>query len=91
LSGEPIIPNILKSIRFDAPAPTTNEIWQLQLEKTAYQKKVLEAWNDTAKRTTSGRVMDAVIMPIAPFAAVTHNNYDHVFYTTAVLDHLKRY
>jgi len=61
-----------------------NEIWDLQLEKTAYQKKMLKAWNDTAKRTKTGKPMDAFIMPIAPFAAVTHNNYDHVSYTSWV-------
>lgn len=68
----------------DNRAITINELWNLQSEKTAYQKKVLEAWNSTSERTKSGKIMDAFIMPVAPFAAVAHNNYDHVGYTTIV-------
>ena len=84
LSGEPIIPNLDSVIRLDQPAATINEVWELQLEKTAYQKKVLEVWNDTTQRTKNGKPMDAFIMPLAPFAAVAHNQYDHVSYTSWV-------
>jgi len=87
MSGEPIIPNIASVVDLDKPPATVNEIWDLQLEKTAYQRKVLEVWNETSKRTKSGRVMDAFVMPIAPFAAVAHNNYDHVCYTSWVCYH----
>ena len=72
----------------DNPPVTINELWDLQLEKTAYQKKVLETWNSTSERTKSGKVMDAFIMPVAPFTAVAHNNYDHVGYTTIVCLHV---
>jgi len=68
----------------DVPPASINDVWQIQLEKTAYQKKMLEVWNQTAKRTKSGRPMDAFISPLAPFAAVSHNDYDHVSYTTWV-------
>ena len=84
LSGEPIIPNLDSVIRLDQPAATINEVWELQLEKTAYQKKVLEVWNDTTQRTKNGKPMDVFIMPLAPFAAVAHNQYDHVSYTSWV-------
>jgi amidase len=84
LSGEPIIPNIRSVVRLDEPPTMINDVWKLQLEKTAYEKKVLETWNNTAKRTKSGKPMDAFISPIAPFAAVMHNHYDHVFYTSWV-------
>jgi len=72
-------------VRLDLPILTINEAWDLQLERTAYQKKVLESWNETAKRTKDGKPMDAFVMPIAPFAAVSHGNYDHVSYTSWVL------
>ena len=84
LSGEPIIPNLESVIRLDQPVATINEVWKLQLEKTAYQKKVLEVWNNTTKLTKNGKLMDAFIMPLAPFAAVAHNQYDHVAYTSWV-------
>jgi amidase len=84
LSGEPIIPNIESVVRLDLPVLAIDEAWQLQLERTAYQKKVLEAWNNTSLKTVTGKPMDAFVMPIAPFAAVAHNQYDHVSYTSCV-------
>ena len=68
-------------VNLDDPPATVNEVWDLRLQRTAYQKKVLELWNETDKKTKNGNVMNAFIMPIAPFAAVSHNNYDHVSYT----------
>lgn len=85
LSGEPFIPNIASVVTANAPAVSINEVWELQLERTLYQKKMLEAWNETAQRTRTGKPMDAFIAPIAPFAAVAHNQYDHVSYTSWVL------
>jgi amidase len=84
LSGEPIIEQLASVVNLDDPPATVNEVWDLQLQRTAYQKKVLELWNETDKKTKNGNVMDAFIMPIAPFAAVSHNNYDHVSYTMCV-------
>jgi amidase len=84
LSGEPIIPNLGSVVSLDQPVLSINQAWDLQLERTAYLKKFLEAWNKTAARSKSGKPMDAFIMPIAPFAAVSHNNYDHVSYTSTV-------
>lgn len=46
---------------------------------------MLETWNETAKKTKNGQPMDAFICPIAPFAAVSHGNYDHLSYTSWVL------
>jgi amidase len=80
-----MIPNLGSVVSLDQPVLSINEAWELQLERTAYQKKFMEAWNETAKRTKGGKPMDAFIMPIAPFAAVSHNNYDHVSYTSTVL------
>ena len=84
LSGEPIIEQLGNVVDLDGPPVTINDLWDLQLQKTAYQKKVLELWNETAMTTRSGNVMDAFIMPIAPFAAVSHNDYDHVSYSMCV-------
>lgn len=84
LSGEPIINNIKDVVSLDQPVATINEAWDLQLQRTEYQKKMLEIWNETAQRTKNGNPMDAFISPIAPFAAVAHNNYDHVSYTSWV-------
>jgi amidase len=71
-------------LRPGLPVLSINEVWELQLQKTAYQKKVLEVWNDTATRTRDGKPIDAFIMPIAPYAAVAHGQYGHVSYTSWV-------
>jgi len=72
-------------LRLDLPAVTNvNELWELQNERTAYQKKMLDAWNETAQRTKDGNPIDAFIAPIASFAAVAHDQYDHVSYTSWV-------
>jgi len=82
LSGEPFIKEIENVLRPGLPVLSINEVWELQLQKTAYQKKVLEVWGDTATRTKDGKPIDAFIMPIAPYAAVVHGQYGHVSYTS---------
>jgi amidase len=84
LSGEPFIKEIENVLRPGLPVLSINEVWGLQLQKTAYQKKVLEVWSDTATRTKDGKPIDAFIMPIAPYAAVLHGQYGHVSYTSWV-------
>src|SRR5579859_7562992 len=84
LSGEPVIKNLREVMHAELPGSTINAAWALNLERTAYQKKFLEAWNATAKLTKSGKPIDAFIMPMAPFAAVMHDAYDHVTYTSWV-------
>ena len=71
-------------IDLSKPPLTVNQIWDLQLEKYAFQKKVLDSWNDTAKLTKNGKPMDGFVSPLAPFAAVVHGHYDRVSYTTWV-------
>ena len=71
-------------IQLNLPPITVNQVWDIQLDKYAFQKKVLDTWNDTAKLTKNGKPMDGFISPLAPFAAVVHNQYDRVSYTTWV-------
>jgi hypothetical protein len=49
---------------------TCNETWDLNLARYAYQQEALQHWNDTIKRTTTGRPIDAYISPVAATAAV---------------------
>jgi amidase len=84
LSGEPVIKEVENVIRLDLPVLSINQLWDLQLERTAYQKLMLEAWNNTAAKTRDGNPIDAFIMPIAPYAAVAHGQYGHVSYTSWV-------
>ena len=87
LSGVPVIPNIVSVIRPDGSMTTINDSWELALRKTAFQKKVLDAWNDTARCAKSGKPMDGLISPLAPFVAVRHNQYNRVSYPTWISFH----
>ena len=49
---------------------TCNESWDLNLETYKYQQEAQQHWNDTIKRTSTGRPIDAYISPVAVSAAV---------------------
>ncbi|PSS37707.1 hypothetical protein PHLCEN_2v400 [Hermanssonia centrifuga] len=48
------------------------QLWQVQKEKTALRQKHLEHWNSTVQSTGTGRPVDAIIAPVAPYTAVPH-------------------
>ncbi len=50
--------------------------------KRQYQKAYMEYWNGTAAVSSSGRPVDAVVVPVAPFAAAREKRYKHYGYTT---------
>lgn len=49
--------------------------------KREYQKAYMEYWNGTAAVSSSGRPVDAVVMPVAPFAAAREKRYTYLGYT----------
>ncbi|RAK90490.1 general amidase GmdA [Aspergillus costaricaensis CBS 115574] len=81
LSGEAQIPqcSVEPVKHFNA-----REVAELNVQKREYQKKYLDYWNSTAKLTTTGRPVDAVICPTAPHAAVIPGKYRHTGYTTFI-------
>ncbi|KDQ53028.1 hypothetical protein JAAARDRAFT_39744 [Jaapia argillacea MUCL 33604] len=58
------------------------ELWQLHKEKRALRKAQLDHWQATVKRTGTGRPIDAIISPAAPYTAVPHGLNTDYFYTT---------
>src|SRR5277367_4249787 len=40
---------------------SVTELWKLQIERSEIAKEYLDAWNNTAKVTASGRPIDAII------------------------------
>ncbi|KZV92929.1 amidase signature enzyme [Exidia glandulosa HHB12029] len=56
----------------DREAYTIQETWQLNLEREKFRSRVLEHWNATAARTSSGRPVDAILCPVAPTLAPPH-------------------
>lgn len=42
-----------------------------------YQKEYMEYWNSTVRLTSTGRPVDAIIAPLAPFAAARPDRYKY--------------
>ncbi|ODO01726.1 hypothetical protein I350_06553 [Cryptococcus amylolentus CBS 6273] len=77
LSGEPKLPSLHKA----SEMISTYEEWQVNKRKLAYRKRHLDHWNATSARTSTGRPIDAIISPIAPYAAPPHGENTYVGYT----------
>lgn len=58
--------------------PSTYEMWQIQSERLLWAKGYLDRWMATATRTTTGREIDAIILPTCPFAGSLHDKFEHV-------------
>lgn len=73
LTNEDVAPQLI----FDQSAPAdASAIMSLNVAKREAQKEYMEYWNSTAALTTTGRPVDAVICPVAPFpAALPGKNY----------------
>ncbi|KAK6442314.1 hypothetical protein LTR95_001446 [Oleoguttula sp. CCFEE 5521] len=81
LSGEEPAPQILGEKR---PPVDATEIAATNVEKREAQKEYMEYWNSTAELTGTGRPVDAIISPLAPFAAARPNGYTYYTYSTFV-------
>lgn len=57
------------------------ELWDLQVERTKLCKEYLERWNSTAYQTSSGRAIDAIIMPVSPYSGVEVGKFCYIGYT----------
>jgi amidase len=55
---------------------TASAIAAVNVQKRQYQKEYMEYWNSTAAYTGTGRPVDAIIAPLAPFAAARPDMYD---------------
>ncbi|CAL1696974.1 unnamed protein product [Somion occarium] len=58
------------------------DLWQLHKEKRVLRKSHLDHWEATVARTGTGRPVDAIIAPVAPYTAVPHGCNSDAFYTT---------
>ncbi|KZF25831.1 amidase [Xylona heveae TC161] len=87
VAGEPYIPHVEKLFS-KGEGISVYEYWQLNKRKIAAQKAYLDRWNST-KSPISGRVMDVILCPPMPHAAVPHRACRWVGYTKVfnVLDY----
>ncbi|KAI9511286.1 general amidase [Russula earlei] len=58
------------------------ELFQVQKRRTALRKEYLDYWNSTKASTTTGRPVDAVISPVAPFPPPPHGKNTNAEYTS---------
>ena len=81
LSGEVPKPQILLD---ETPQYNASQIMETMVNKRDIQKEYMEYWNSTSKLTGTGRPVDAVISPLAPFAAARPEKYSYYGYSVWV-------
>ncbi|RKK80144.1 Acetamidase [Fusarium oxysporum] len=74
LSGEPLIPDLRNSFQLKAPMDLL-QYQDLTLQGLGYERQYSDYWNSTAD--SDGQLVDAVIMPVAPHAAVIPGKFYH--------------
>ena len=47
-------------------------LWQIQKKRAQIRKEHLDLWESTSSLTGTGRSVDAIISPVAPFASAPH-------------------
>lgn len=68
LAGEPV-PAGLSLIFDDEPQKTAQEVAVTNVMIREYRKQYMDYWNASVERTDTGRPVDGVVVPAAPFAA----------------------
>lgn len=66
-AGEPFRPE-MRSYE-TAKELGTYDMWQVHLERTGFQKRYLDRWNDAG--------IDAILCPTTPFSTVKNGQFDH--------------
>ncbi|KAG5727460.1 Acetamidase [Termitomyces sp. T112] len=89
-SGEPLITSMVPGKEITEIDPSmalieaplsAYELWQFQKKKRDLRQRHLEYWFATANQTGTGRPVDAIIAPVAPFTAVPHGKNSYLGYT----------
>ncbi|CCM06222.1 uncharacterized protein FIBRA_08468 [Fibroporia radiculosa] len=88
-SGEPIISSMSPtndgivdaSVRPDVIGVSAYQLWQAQNARAHLRKEYLDHWEQTVEVTGTGRPVDAIISPGAPFAAPPHGKNGNSNYT----------
>ncbi len=77
LSGEPMVSQISGMYGKKGAEASASKISANNVSKREYQKEYMEYWNNTARLTSTGRPVDAIISPLAPFAAARPERYKY--------------
>ena len=63
--------------RTEHPHIPSLELWDFHKQKRHLRKAYLDHWQATVGETGTGRPVDAIIAPVAPFAAPPHGHYKY--------------
>ncbi|KAK4941858.1 hypothetical protein LTR10_018334 [Elasticomyces elasticus] len=85
LSGEPLSTQIMSAYG-EKPIKefTASEISANNRDKRSFQKEYMDYWNSTAQETGTGKPVDGVICPVAPFPAARPEKYSYYGYSVFV-------
>lgn len=93
LTDEPLVgsmdPEVLNEEGYhtgvDLPHDGTSayELWQVQKQRKTLRQQYLSHWEKTTGATGTGRPIDAIICPVAPYAAPPHGKNRSVASSTA--------
>ncbi|CAO1598695.1 hypothetical protein XANCAGTX0491_002455 [Xanthoria calcicola] len=81
LSGEPLVPPLRDSFQLRDPISLL-EYQDLTIQGKTYSAAYNDYWNSTSN--DDGQVVDAVVMPVAPHAAVIPGKFYHTAYTESI-------
>ncbi|KAK0643850.1 amidase signature domain-containing protein [Cercophora newfieldiana] len=81
LSGEPLIPDLREVLKLRQPYDLL-DIQDMTIQGLEYEAAYSDYWNSTAN--DDGQIVDAVIMPAAPHAAVIPGKYYSTSYTSVL-------
>ncbi|KAE7996952.1 hypothetical protein FH972_001628 [Carpinus fangiana] len=84
LSGEPQASQVSSLYGAKGRPMDAVQIAENNVLKREIQKEYMDYWNSTQDQTGTGRPVDAIIAPCAPFAAARPNGYTYVGYTLFV-------
>ncbi|KAL8993932.1 MAG: hypothetical protein Q9188_007204, partial [Gyalolechia gomerana] len=81
ISGEPLVRPLRGTFQLRDPIPLL-EYQDLTIQGKVYNEAYTDYWNSTSG--DDGQVVDAVLMPVAPHAAVIPGKFYHVAYTESI-------
>ncbi|KAH9991619.1 general amidase [Russula compacta] len=86
-TGEPLLKSMSSSGTSEAgvyikdTSISAFELWQIQKRRTVLRKEYLDYWQSTKASTSTGRPVDAIISPVAPFPPPPHGKNSSAEYT----------
>ena len=87
LSGEPVLGGTVKGII--GSELSAHQWWKLTARRREYITSQLRAWESTVQQTGTGRPVDAIICPAAPYPSFRHGDAEYVFYTVSRQEFLR--